>query len=107
MDVEASRDTATIVDNSEHGPLLPTKVGTKGAARTAVIHLTASPATHGAAQRVPQQLPRDSLKSVVAVVVWYGSNIGCAALPILPLKQTAPAICMTPSRKFWGCQGLC
>ncbi len=78
MDVEASPVTPTsAADASEHSPLMHTKTGSKGAARTAVIHLTASPATHSAAQRAPQQPPRDNLKSVVTVVIWYGSNIGC------------------------------
>ena len=76
MDVEASPDNAATVDAGEHSPLLHAKVGSKGAARTAVIHLTASPATHCPAQRAPQQIPRDNLKSVVSVLVWYGSNIG-------------------------------
>ena len=87
MDVEASPDNAAVVDASEHSPLLHTKVGSKGAARTAVIHLTASPATHGSAQRAPQQLPRDNLKSIVSVVVWYGSNIGCGSPATLLLRM--------------------
>ena len=77
MDVEASPEPAAGADTSEHSPLLHTKIGSKSTARTAVIHLTASPATHGAAQRAPQQPPRDNLKSVVTVMIWYGSNIGC------------------------------
>ena len=80
MDVEASPEPAPVADASEHSPLMHTKTGSKSAARTAVIHLTASPATHSAAQRATQQPPQDNLKSVVTVVVWYGSNIGCGSI---------------------------